>query len=73
MSEPYLPVPGPELSSNWDPAPARCSVEDCNVILQNPHPASRGDNDWEGWCPDHGTVPCLYPSQDSEMDDDREA
>lgn len=73
MSEPYMPVPEPESQSNWDPEPARCSVEGCRVILQNPHPANRLDGEWEGWCPAHGTVICLYPSQVSEMEDEEES
>lgn len=60
MSEPYLPVPDPEPDSNWDPMPARCPV--CDVILQNPHPASRKDGKYEGWCPQHGTVQAAYRS-----------
>lgn len=71
MSEPFLPVPDPEPDSNWDPTPARCG--ECNVILQNPHPASRGDGHWEGWCPYHGTVPAFYPSQVSEIDEEEDS
>lgn len=70
MSEPYMPEPGPESGSNWDPTPARC--EECGAILQSPHPAARRDGSWEGWCPQHGDVPCFYPSQSSEIDDDRD-
>ena len=70
MSESFMPVPDPEPSSNWDPEPARCSVEGCRTILQNLHSASRGDAEWEGWCPIHGTVVALYPSQESEMPDE---
>ena len=72
MSEPYLPVPGPEPDSNWDPTPARCSTEGCRVILQNPHSASRNDGQWEGYCPKHGTVEAFYPSQASEIDEEEE-
>ena len=70
MSEPYMPEPAPEPDPYWDPTPARCSEEECNQILQNPHPASRGDGHWEGWCQFHGVVPAFYPSQDSEMDEE---
>ena len=74
MAEPYVPVPDPEPQSNWDPTPARCSIEGCRDILQNPHPASRGDGHWEGFCQFHGVVPASYPasypSQESEIDEE---
>ena len=66
MSEPFLPVPPPERGSYWNPAPARCP--ECRAIVQNPHSASRKNARWEGWCPTHGTVQIVYPSQESEID-----
>ena len=57
MPEPFLPVPGPEPHSTWDPKPARCP--ECGVII-DAHPASRWDDKWEGWCPEHGTVVAVY-------------
>lgn len=60
MSEPLMPLPSPERESYHDPTPARCSVKDCRRILSNPHPASRHDSSWEGWCPEHGTVLARY-------------
>jgi hypothetical protein len=58
MSEPLLPLPEPETSSYWDNVPGRCP--ECGAILQNLHPASRADNELEGWCPEHGQQLPVY-------------
>ena len=70
MSEAHLPVPDPEPEGSWNPQPARCH---CGEII-DAHPASRKDEQWEGWCQFHGNVVAVYPNsfQETEMADERE-
>ena len=57
MTESWLPLPAPGWNDHWEPLPARCG--ECGGIV-DVRPASRGDGQWEGFCPTHGLVPTTY-------------